>query len=224
MRSFHILLVVMAIVTALSVDALLLDAPTAVTRPSNTIKPHVSTIHSPIMDHQFLLSQELPSPRTQAQQMSDAMVLKTLQGTKWRLFVDLPSQQQRQQSLTLVFQGFDSQPNKGIVQLSNGRNTMTTTGRWLSKPSEIRRGAVQLSARWKLKLPTTEDLSDNGSSSSQYYIFKGFIRAAPTLATGGYTVEAQMTGTILSAETEGTVGKFRADLIAVDIPDDELKL
>lgn len=169
------------------------------------------------MDHQYLLAeatQSLPQPRSQAQQMSDAMALRTLQGTKWRLFLDIPNKSQQQSSLSLVFQGFANQPNKGIVQLtSSSSNDQPTTGRWLSKPSEIRKGAVQLSARWKIKVP--------GEGS---YIFKGFIRAAPTLSTGGSTVEAQMTGTILSAETEEYVGKFRADLISIDVSDEELRM
>jgi len=174
--------------------------------------------HSGIMDHQFLLAESSLLPKTQSQQMSDAMVLKTLQGTKWRLFIELPNQKQQQQSFELLFQGFASQPNKGIVQLMNNNNSdQPTTGRWLSKPSEIRRGSVQLSARWKVKVPGITDASSS-------YIFKGFIRAKPTLSAGGGTIEAEMTGTILSVETEETVGKFRAELIAINISDDELSM
>jgi hypothetical protein len=197
--------------------------PTSViaVRPSSlllgpVIADPLTTVPSAIKDHQFLLAESsLPSPRTQGQQMSDAMALKTLQGTKWRLFLDLAnSKLQQPQSLTLIFQGFANQPNKGIVQLTNGvNNDPPTTGRWLSKPSEIRRGTVQLSARWKIKV--TGDKS---------YIFKGFIRAVPTLSTGGTTVEAEMVGTLLSVDTEETVGKFRADLIASNIPDEELRM
>jgi hypothetical protein len=105
---------------------------------------------------------------------------------------------------------------------------MTVTGRWLSKPSEIRKGTVQLSARWKIKLPaiTDETISNDntriGTSSSTALIFKGFIRAVPTLAVGGGTVSAEMKGTVLWAESKKTVGKFQADLIATD--DAELRM
>ncbi|CAB9498152.1 expressed unknown protein [Seminavis robusta] len=168
-------------------------------------------------------SVSLLSPQTQSRQMSDAMVLKTLQGTKWRLTAaptdsnnkSIPNVCQQQY---LIFQGFSDQPNKGIVQCTCGGTTDTTTtastGRWLSKPSEIRKGAVQLSARWKVKLATAQTA----------VIFKGFIRADPTLSSGGGTVAAEMKGFILSVEPEQTLGKFRADLVGINIADDELKM
>mmetsp|Transcript_16416 Transcript_16416/g.24828 ORF Transcript_16416/g.24828 Transcript_16416/m.24828 type:complete len:233 (-) Transcript_16416:420-1118(-) len=189
---------------------------------TNVVYSTYQPLHGGIMDHQFLLAEASSLlPKTQSQQMSDAMVLKTLQGTKWRLFIEVPNQQE-QQSFVLLFQGFASQPNKGIVQLmkadNNDNGDQPTTGRWLSKPSEIRRGAVQLSARWKVKVPGgTKDASSS-------YIFKGFIRAKPTLSAGGGTMEAEMTGTILSVEAEVVVGKFRAELVDVNISDDELSM
>lgn len=204
-----------------------------------------TTIPSSIItNHQTLMLATLPSlPQTQAQQISDAIILKTLQGTKWRLYVDfLPNVQQQSAptTMTLIFQGFADQPNKGIVQLttntatttsssstatSNGNqqpttSTTTTMGRWLSKPSEIRKGKVQLSARWKIKLFSTDE------GPSNYYIFKGDIQASPPiLSTGGSRgVDAQMAGTILMPDTEVMVGKFRADLISTDVSDDELRM
>ena len=171
-----------------------------------------------LLDRHFLLaksqvSSSLPTPRTQSQQMSDASALRSLQGTKWRLFLEGPDQI-KTSPLILIFQGFAEQPNKGVVQLSSTESTQATTGRWISKPSEIRKGAVQLSARWKAKVP--------GESSA--YIFKGFIRAATTYSAGGSNVDAQMMGTILAAETEELVGKFHADLINTNVGDNELSM
>ena len=148
-----------------------LDPPTSPSvvmqsRSATLARTTRSTTHaSPITNQHFLLSessQGLPSPRTQSQQMSDAMALKTLQGTKWRLWFDLAGQTPRQQPVILVFQGFDGQPNRGIVQLSSASTGVSTTGRWLSKPSEIRRGTVQLSARWKARLPRKPTMSPSG--------------------------------------------------------------
>lgn len=78
-----------------------------------------------------------------------------------------------------------------------------SSGRWITKPSEIRRGAVQLSARWKVKLPAGR------------FIYKGFIQAGSTIGKNG-AISAEMTGVILTGEEVGkerVVGKFRADLV-----------
>ena len=152
--------------------------------------------------------------QTQYQQMGDVMVLKTLQGTRWRI-LRTPADKSTLDKKTLcpsiaTFSGFADEPNKGIVQVtvmsdstspscgtdSSGATT-TMTGRWLTKPSEIRRGAVQLSATWKI-----------GST-----IYKGFIQAKKTYGRSG-VLEAEMVGTILDSN-EKVIGKFQADLIEI---------
>lgn len=105
----------------------------------------------------------------------------------------------------------------------------------LSKPSEIRNGTVQLSARWKIKLPLlpqqqqqdSRDGSDELSTTTSPFIFKGYIRADPpttTLTMRRSPVSAEMKGSILTVNTEQIVGKFEADLLATDIPDEELHM
>ena len=62
--------------------------------------------------------------QTQSEQMRDAMVLKAMTGTEWRVFEDRSSAmggKQQDCASTVVFRGF-------------------VDGRWVTKPSEIRWG------------------------------------------------------------------------------------
>lgn len=145
-------------------------------------------------------------PQGQLEQMRDAMVLKAMTGTEWRVFEDRTSAmgggKQKDCSSTVVFNGFVEEPNKGIMKYKSSCGEQSS-GRWITKPSEIRRGAVQLSARWKVKL------------ESGQFIYKGFIQALPTVGKNG-AIQAEMTGLILTGDEVGKeklVGKFRADLV-----------
>jgi hypothetical protein len=152
--------------------------------------------------------------QTQSEQMRDAMPLKTMRGTQWRILEDRKGAMSldmtpRQCTSTAIFRGFEQDANKGVMKFDSscaGDDTSFSTsssGRWITKPSEIRRGAVQLSARWKVKLPAGR------------FIYKGFIQAGSTIGKNG-AISAEMTGVILTGEEvgkESVVGKFRADLV-----------
>jgi hypothetical protein len=146
--------------------------------------------------------------------MRNAMPLKTMRGTQWRILEDRKGamslvHQPRQCTSTAIFRGFEQDANKGIMKFDSscaGEDSSFSTlssGRWITKPSEIRQGAVQLSARWKVKLPAGR------------FIYKGFIQAGSTIGKNG-AISATMTGVILTGEEvgkESVVGKFRADLV-----------
>ena len=188
---------------------------------------------SPYLDDSYLLLSAIESnpileqlePQFQGEQMRNAMVLKTMQNTQWRLLEDrkpvmslkhLP----RQCRSSVEFRGFADQPNKGKIRyvlesldcqdsgvnldlLSSPASSLSYTGNWVSKPSEIRQGSVQLSARWKVKLP------------SGTFIYKGFLQTSSTRGRGGL-VTSEMQGLILTGEelnNEVVVGRFRGDLV-----------
>lgn len=170
--------------------------------------------------------------QTQSQQMSDAMVIKTMRGTQWRVIEDRSSPSSFGKGLPrtkckslATFSGFASDANKGTVNVeymcptgsptgsstatettSSTAPTFTTSGRWVTKPSRLARGSVQLSARWKVKLP------DGGG----IIIYKGFINADKIIGKSGKSVSAEMVGVILTGEEvnkETVIGKFTADLV-----------
>lgn len=79
-----------------------------------------------------------------------------------------------------------------------------TSGRWVTKPSDIKRGSIQLSARWKVRLP------------EGVFIYKGFIEASKIMGRDGSPYDADMVGVILTGEDvnrEKLVGKFRGDFV-----------
>ena len=189
----------------------------------------------------FLLSAssglEPPAVQTQSQQMNDAMVIKTMRGTQWRVNEDRvindrlsfgPSSatffgknSPRYCKSVVTFGGFSGVDNKGTVGVeyfcdkAGGGGTGTTTavttktakGRWVSKPSRLARGSVQLSARWKVKCP------EEGGKS---IIYKGFIDADKIIGRNGKSVNAEMVGVILTGEDvnrEKVIGKFTADFV-----------
>lgn len=182
-----------------------------VEQPGPELAPIMSHALLPtqISDHFLLLSlNNQLEVRSQGQQMRDAMVLKTMRGTEWRIVEERgPAMgSTRQCTATGIFSGFVDEPNKGTMNYKSSQScdAEQSFGRWVTKPSEIRRGAVQLSARWKVKLPAGQ------------FIYKGFIQAdGSTLGMNG-AVSAEMTGQILTGEEVGkekVVGRFRADLI-----------
>ena len=157
--------------------------------------------------------------QTQSQQMNDAMVIKTMRGTQWRVI--------EQRSLAsssfgtrpplsckslATFSGFVSEANKGTVDVeyvcvndNAGAAPNSVSGRWVTKPSRLARGSVQLSARWKVRVPGGGKI-----------IYKGFIDAEKIIGKAGKPVSAQMTGDILTGEEvnkEKVIGKFTADFV-----------
>eukprot|EP00553_Chaetoceros_curvisetus_P000243 CAMPEP_0204629652 /NCGR_PEP_ID=MMETSP0717-20131115/18614_1 /ASSEMBLY_ACC=CAM_ASM_000666 /TAXON_ID=230516 /ORGANISM="Chaetoceros curvisetus" /LENGTH=191 /DNA_ID=CAMNT_0051646639 /DNA_START=398 /DNA_END=970 /DNA_ORIENTATION=- len=128
-----------------------------------------------------------------------------------------------------TFSGFASDANKGTVAVnyepscgsssassgssSTSPTTKTTSnGRWVTKPSRIAKGSIQLSARWKVKLPTSNDGGGGGSN----IIYKGFIDAEPMIGKNGKSVSATMTGLLVTGDEVGkekVIGKFTADFI-----------
>jgi len=156
-----------------------------------------------------------------------------------------------------TFSGFVSDTNKGTVTVKylcggdkNGRSndddtnvsdtiatptnasSLSTNGRWVTKPSRISRGSIQLSARWKVKLPTTDaavnnDGAGSGKGSSQgggTIIYKGNIEASKMIGRNGKSVEAEITGLILTGakvNEEKVIGKFTGDFIR-KLPDEEV--
>mmetsp|Transcript_7568 Transcript_7568/g.8262 ORF Transcript_7568/g.8262 Transcript_7568/m.8262 type:complete len:180 (+) Transcript_7568:3-542(+) len=155
------------------------------------------------------------------------MPLSTIRG-QWRIrenrgpLMSPDTKKSRICTATIIFRGFIDEPNKGIaeytskdcdvlpvvqgndsVQSTSSMPSQTITGRWITKTTNR---VVQLSARWKLRLPST---------GGQRYIYKGFIDAGFTIGTNG-AVSAEMAGDILTGEEVGkekVVGTFRADLI-----------
>jgi len=164
--------------------------------------------------------------RTQSQQMNDAMVLKTMRGTQWRIIeersvVGAPTTKQQPppqlcRSLA-TFRGFETEDNKGVVNIdvqcskatkdgfsSNSNESSSSRGRWVTKPSNIKKGSIQLSARWKVRLP------------EGVFIYKGFIEASKIMGKDGSPYDADMVGVILTGEDvnkEKVVGKFRGDFV-----------
>lgn len=194
-----------------------------------------SSFHS---SPQFLLSASTPEVQTQSQQMSDAMVIKTMRGTQWRVVEDritsgafFGKKSPRYCRSLVTFGGFASVDNKGTVGVEYfcrdasddtvtattepspdnndalSATTITTTkGRWVTKPSRLARGSVQLSARWKVRLP-------NGGGT---VIYKGFIDADKIIGRTGKKINAEMVGVILTGEEvnkEKVIGKFTADFV-----------
>ena len=165
--------------------------------------------------------------RTQSQQMNDAMVLKTMRGTQWRIIEERnigsttdsggldPLQRCR---AIATFRGFETEDNKGVVnvnvqcsRVTDQGSALTTnesssSGRWVTKPSNIKRGSIQLSARWKVRLP------------EGIFIYKGYIQASKIMGKDGSPYDADMTGVILTGEDvnkEKVVGSFRGDFVKV---------
>ncbi|VEU34143.1 unnamed protein product [Pseudo-nitzschia multistriata] len=171
-----------------------------------------------------------PPVQTQAQQMSDAMVLKTMRGTQWRVLEDrsasafysgTDSHSPRTCRSLATFAGFAGEFNKGTVSVeyscgsssSSSSSAMPTaqgrsSGRWVTKPSRLSRGSIQLSPRWKVRLP-----KESGGGT---VIYKGFIDAQKMIGRGGKSVSAEMTGVILTGEEvnkEKVIGRFTADFV-----------
>lgn len=162
----------------------------------------------------------LPELRTQNQQVQAALPLGgTIRGTKWRV------REERGESMspttkdgktastffctsTVTFQGFDDEPNRGTVEYDQGTCDNGDEGggkglRWVGKTTRV----VQLTARWKVRLPQGK------------FIYKGYIdggRRRQIEGRGGSN-SAEMTGVILTGEDSSDnpriVGKFTADLI-----------
>ena len=174
--------------------------------PSMPMMPMIQTSPTILQEQSLLLlSLNNEPPRTQREQMRDAMVLKTMRGTEWRLVEDrgpaMTGGGEQQQCLSnAVFSGFFKQPNKGIMSYDSQSCNEASSGRWITKPSAR---AVQLSPRWKVKLPAGQ------------FIYRGFIKATKTIGRNGL-IEAEMMGDIITGDEIGKekiVGKFRADLI-----------
>ena len=189
------------------------------------------------------------SVQTQAQQMRDAMVLKTMRGTQWRVIEEQRSpsyfgkDSPRTCKSLATFSGFVSDTNKGTVTVEymcgNGSNdgnsddtdgsttaapkSRSSSGRWVTKPSRLARGSIQLSPRWKVKLP--RDMSSSITSTSETtttttttktVIYKGFIDAEKMIGRSGKSVSAEMVGVILTGEEvnkEKVIGRFTADFV-----------
>mmetsp|Transcript_33561 Transcript_33561/g.49131 ORF Transcript_33561/g.49131 Transcript_33561/m.49131 type:complete len:239 (+) Transcript_33561:156-872(+) len=183
-----------------------------IARPAPTTSTTMTTIDtSPSFPlSTLILSQNnlpgLPEYRSQDQQISAAMPLPTIRG-QWRVREErgpLMSSDNKPRVCvsTVVFRGFLDEPNKGIIDYDSGAacGDELSTGRWVSKTTDR---VVQLSARWKVKLPAGR------------FIYKGFISAGSTVGAGG-AVNAEMSGLILTGEEVGrekVVGKFTADLL-----------
>ena len=179
----------------------------------------------------FLLSAStVPEVQTQSQQMNDAMVIKTMKGTQWRVVEDRlisdaasnffgGKEYTRYCKSLATFGGFTGVDNKGTVGVEyfcgsqnvdessdSATKTFTSKGRWVTKPSRLARGSVQLSARWKVRLP------DGGGT----VIYKGFIDADKIIGRKGKSINAEMVGVILTGEEvnkEKVIGKFTADFV-----------
>jgi hypothetical protein len=174
----------------------------------------------------FLSALDPPVVQTQSQQMNDAMVIKTMKGTQWRVIEDrvssskfFGSQSPRFCKSLVTFGGFSGVDNKGTVGVEyfcgNGNSDAEIAeapkkiakGRWVTKPSRLARGSVQLSARWKVRCP------EEGGKS---VIYKGFIDADKIIGRNGKSVNAEMVGVILTGEEvnqEKVIGKFTADFV-----------
>mmetsp|Transcript_26606 Transcript_26606/g.37475 ORF Transcript_26606/g.37475 Transcript_26606/m.37475 type:complete len:283 (+) Transcript_26606:243-1091(+) len=188
--------------------------------------PFLSMPSSSLSASLLLANSELsPDIRSQGEQIAAAMPLPTIRG-QWRIrenrgpLMSPDTNKSRICTATIIFRGFIDEPNKGIAEYiskdcdvrgeelsesssSSPPHQKTITGRWITKTTNR---VVQLSARWKLRLPST---------GGQRYIYKGFIDAGFTIGTNG-AVSAEMTGDILTGEEVGkekVVGTFRADLI-----------
>ena len=140
--------------------------------------------------------------KTQFEQMSDAIALKSVQGTRWRILPTAISKSDIICPSVASFTGFADEPNKGVVKVTQPIATSgsicttetTKSGRWVTKPYRW----VQLSVRWKVGP----------------LIYKGFIQAKKTYGTSGLMVEAEMVGDILdSSRNDKVIGKFQADLL-----------
>lgn len=129
---------------------------------------------------------------------------------------------------TAYFSGFVESPNKGTVQVESKcavaedgtftappttpADATSKTGRWVTKPSDIRRGSIQITARWKLRLPEGQ------------FIYKGYVVASDRTIGRNGAIAAEMTGVILTGEDvnkEIEVGKFRADLLRQGLGENE---
>lgn len=175
---------------------------------------YLSSSSSPtIPPHSLLLAASNGGPppplqvRTQSQQMSEAMVLRTMRGTQWRLFEERDNTHQSCRA-TATFRGFAGEDNKGAVRVDvrcdNDGDAHAASGRWVVVPSSIRKGSIQLSARWKVRLP-------EGT-----FIYKGSIEASRIMGRNGSPMDADMTGVILTGEDvnrERVVGKFRGNFV-----------
>lgn len=186
----------------------------------------VSSPSSVVQDAALLLSaMERNSPlqvQTQSQQMNEAMVIKTMRGTQWRVIEDrVATSSSFGQQFPLgckslaTFSGFASEDNKGTVNVQytcgdgdgdgDSASPTSASGRWVTKPSRLARGSIQLSARWKVRVP--------GGGT---VIYKGFIDADRIIGRAGKSVAAEMAGVLLTGEEvnkEKVVGKFTADFV-----------
>jgi len=158
------------------------------------------------------------SVQTQSQQMNEAMVLKTMRGTQWRVIEERYSDSYFGKGFNCkslaTFNGFVGDTNKGTVTVEytcgseDDGKAATRSGRWVTKPSRLAKGSVQLSPRWKVKLP-----EDSGGGT---IIYKGFINAEKMIGRAGKSVSAEMVGVILTGEQvnhERVIGRFTADFV-----------
>mmetsp|Transcript_12178 Transcript_12178/g.25928 ORF Transcript_12178/g.25928 Transcript_12178/m.25928 type:complete len:179 (+) Transcript_12178:56-592(+) len=153
------------------------------------------------------------------------MVILHLRGTKWMVleerYVSNPNASlfgrgsPKMCKSVATFSGFASDANKGTVSVnysscyegSSSSRTPVSNGRWVTKPSRIAKGRIQLSPRWKVRLP-----NDGGGS----IIYKGFIEAEPMIGRSGKSISATMTGFLVTGEEVGkekVIGKFTADFV-----------
>jgi len=140
-----------------------------------------------------------------------------------------------------TFSGFVSDTNKGTVTVeymcsggggdddggaggddggtATAPRSRSSSGRWITKPSRLARGSIQLSPRWKVKLPK-EMSSTTGTTgetpTAKTVIYKGFIDAEQMIGRAGKSVSAEMVGVVLTGEEvnkEKVVGRFTADFV-----------
>ena len=117
----------------------------------------------------------------------------------------------------LTFRGFVDQPNRGIVEYTDGDGA-TAKGRWVIKPYRITR----LVAEWNLRF-------DGGAPSraGERHQYRGFVSVDRSF--GGERPDAQIVGDVVDLEDskyglrrETRIGTFEADLI--ELFDSEKKL
>lgn len=98
---------------------------------------------SPMSKHSntmlLLLSLSLPPPlmvNTQSQKTNDAMVLKTLTGTQWRIIKEQRYDNNKMYYSTATFDNFTTQDNKGTISITflpcNNDTTSSATTTTLS--------------------------------------------------------------------------------------------
>ena len=166
------------------------------------------------------LFDEAPEPTTLGEQMRSAIPIKTVRGT-WRLresgYARAPAYYPKKARGVLTFRGFVDQPNRGIVEYTDGDGA-TAKGRWVIKPYRITR----LVAEWNLRF-------DGGAPSraGERHQYRGFVSVDRSF--GGERPDAQIVGDVVDLEDskyglrrETRIGTFEADLI--ELFDSEKKL